>query len=81
MTFEQYPPLAIGLIIAALLGFYIVAGAQGDVEAFHEDSEEWCEERNGELYNAKSVAHGGLHCQLENGTTVHMSEVVEVNSP
>jgi len=42
------------------------------------NSEQWCENRNGELYNAQSLVHGGLHCDLPNGTTVHMSDVEAV---
>jgi hypothetical protein len=48
-----------------------------EMEAYVEESAEWCDERDGMLYNSQSVVHGGLHCRLPNGTHVHMHEVID----
>jgi len=73
--------VAIMLIVVLLTGFVGVqvvdAATSEKTQDYYEQSEQWCSDHNGELYNAQAIAHGGLHCELENGTTVHMSDVME----
>ena len=76
--------IAMALIVAcvvAYVGFQVVgAVTSDDMQAYMEQSEEWCEERNGTLVNVNAVWGGGLHCDLPNGSTVHMQNVIEVNA-
>lgn len=71
-----YIHLAIVVVIVGLLMFSVGSVAmssemQQDTEAFGE----YCDDRGGEVVNVQSVAHGGLHCQLDDGEAVHMSDV------
>lgn len=76
--------LAVTITVAlAMMGFgFLAADAMAqEAEPYVEESREWCNERGGELFNARVIGeHGGLHCEFENGTMVHMSEVLELNS-
>ena len=77
MNASNVAVLIIGVAIAGLVGFQVV-GAVTSEEAVtsYEQAEQWCNDHNGELYNAQVVgSHGGLHCTLPNGTSVHMHEV------
>jgi len=69
--------LRAGMLIT-ILGMVLFTGANL-IQALDsdqiEESVEWCEDRGGEVYNSNSINHGGLHCELENGTVVHLSEV------
>jgi len=49
----------------------------GDVGAQWGQAETWCEDdHDGELVNSMVIGdHGGLHCEFENGTTIHMDSV------
>lgn len=75
-------PNLVALVVAvAVTGYvgFVVADTVTDerFEEYIDGSAEWCEERDGDLYNAQVIGpHGGLHCKLPNGTHVHMSEVV-----
>lgn len=67
------------LLVAGLLGVSIVGHVTSeDTQQYINQSESWCENHNGELVNVHAVFGGGLHCDLPNGTSVHMSDVVEV---
>ena len=71
---------AVTLALAGYVGFQVVGAATSDdMQAYMEQSEDWCEERNGTLVNVNAVWGGGLHCDLPNGSTVHMKNVIEVN--
>lgn len=73
--------LAVTIGVAlAIMGFSFLAidAMAQESEPYIEDSREWCDERDGELFNARVIGeHGGLHCEFENGTTVHMREVID----
>lgn len=77
-------PIAAGIVFAlAILGVAII-GSQADVQATTEpvDSQlEWCYEYGGQPENRLSVAHGGMHCDLPDGTTVHLSSVTNNDYP
>lgn len=66
------------VVLFAVVGFQLFqVAASEDVKEFAERSTEWCEERNGSLANENVIGeHGGLHCHLPNGTSVHMDEVI-----
>lgn len=65
-------------IIFALM-LTVATGFTGDrMERELTASAEWCDEHNGDLVNSNSIEHGGLHCRLPNGTSVHMSDVIDV---
>lgn len=72
--------LAVGLAVAAMVGWQVAAVATSDRTAAYLDaSEEWCHDRGGELVNVQAVVHGGLHCELPNGSTAHMTDVVNAS--
>ena len=65
------------VVIIGLVGFQAVTVAtSGELGEYVQESEAWCDQRGGELVNSRAFFHGGLHCYLPNGTSVHMSEVV-----
>lgn len=33
---------------------------------------EYCENNGGDAWNAQSVSHGGMHCELPDGTILHL---------
>lgn len=63
-------------VIVVVLGLDVMAAYSETREPFVEQSESWCDARNGELINVQSVVHGGLHCELPNGSLVQMGDVV-----
>lgn len=65
-------------ITILVLGMNVMAASSGQHQPYFEQSEAWCSERGGELHNVRAFGHGGLHCELPNGTSVHMWEVVDV---
>jgi len=78
---ESVGILVVTLGITAFVGVQVVAGLTSpEMQEYMEQSQEWCEDRNGELVNVMAVIGGGLHCDLPDGTTVHMGNVVEVNA-
>lgn len=79
MTLSWSTLYAVALALTCLSSLWVVgstAAGNGAIADHFEQSEQWCDDHDGELHNSMSVVHGGLHCELENGTTVHMSEVV-----
>lgn len=70
--------LVVALAIAAFVGFQVVSGVMEYHNSdYMNESAEWCEDHNGELVNSNVFgSHGGLHCDLPNGTSVHMSDVI-----
>lgn len=69
--------IGVTLVIGIYLGITIF---DGDFAEYVNESEEWCSERDGELVNERVVGDaGGLYCQLPNGTSVPMDEVVSIN--
>ncbi len=73
--------LALVAVVTGMLGVQVIAATSGSLDSYVTESEAWCDEHNGELYNAQVVGdHGGLHCELPNGTSVHMHEVVDRDS-
>lgn len=70
--------LVVGVLVVGLVGVTLVGGVTSEeTQNYVEDSAEWCEDRGGELVNVHAVVHGGLHCELPNGTSVHMGEVID----
>lgn len=68
------------LLVIGVVGVSVVGHVTSDsTQAYINQSEAWCNSHNGDLVNVQAVLHGGLHCDLENGTSVHMSDVVEVD--
>lgn len=68
------------LLIVVALGAVVIQTVDEDTIAYTQQAEEWCEQRNGTLHNAQVLGpHGGLHCELPNGTSVHMNEIITVN--
>lgn len=71
--------VVIAISVSAVATFVVADSVMGD--SFHDYNErasDWCEDRHGDLYNARVIGpHGGLHCELPNGTHVHMSDVVD----
>lgn len=71
--------LVLTVAVIGYVGFVVIDTATGEeFEEYVDGSAEWCEDRGGDLYNARVIGpHGGLHCELPNGTHVHMSEVID----
>lgn len=73
--------VAVTVLVACVvvaLGFDVVAAY--DQQAYSEyvnDSAAWCNDHGGELANSNALLHGGLHCEFDNGSSVHMSEIIE----
>ena len=68
--------LAAVALIMLFVGLQIFGAATSpEMHAYVDASEQWCHDRDGELVNVQSIVHGGLHCQFQNGTMIHMSEV------
>lgn len=69
--------LVVALIISVVGIQTMSVAASDDLRDYVDRSEEWCDSRDGQLVNSRVIGpHGGLHCELPNGTSVHMSEVV-----
>lgn len=67
-------------IIVGLAG-YVGVGIVDDVATYTESADEWCTDHSGELQKSNVIGpQGGLYCKLPNGTTVHVSDYVEVDS-
>ena len=66
--------------IIVLVGMQAMSVATSpEMQQYAQKSAEWCEERDGDLYNSRVFGpHGGLHCELPNGEVVHMSDIVSV---
>jgi hypothetical protein len=72
--------IVVGLItvfVTGSVGHAMMTGV--DSEAF-DDRVSWCESQGGEPVVVHSVHHGGLHCQFENGTMLHLYNVIPENS-
>lgn len=70
------------VIIVAVVVYMAIAPmlVTDEMRAYVNDSQDWCEAEGGELVNAQVMGeHGGLHCHLPNGTSVHMHEVADHN--
>lgn len=66
----------IGVLIAVfVLVSTVSAVMNGQMQEDIKQSEQWCDERGGELINVQAVVDGGLHCRLENGTSIRMAEI------
>jgi len=73
---EFKPIVALGLMILAVVVAIQAAAIATESNMNAAEKMEWCEDRGGEAYNANVIGdHGGLHCEFENGTVVHLSEV------
>lgn len=72
--------VAVACIVLLVGGLVFQSVSVGALE-YTESAGEWCEQRNGTLHNAQVIGpHGGMHCELPNGTSVHMDEVITVNT-
>lgn len=80
-VFEEIAPVVTTLVIAGLLTIAVMWGLFGVLEAtgeaeemrtYADNAKQWCDAEGGYLYNAQSVAHGGLHCDIEGKPLVHM---------
>ena len=70
---------SVGLAIILVVGWSVATTAvlNSDMGEFLQESGEWCDQHNGDLYNSQTIGdHGGLHCELPNGTNVEMDEVI-----
>lgn len=76
------PAIVIGLVLIQVGGAIFNLSANQFATQW-ERAEAWCEDRHdGDLVNANVIGdHGGLHCEFENGTTVHMDSVNLNRSP
>lgn len=77
---SKQPPIGIAMamivvVTVTVLALIVSMSAAADLKPYVQSSAAWCEENGGELTNARSFAHGGLHCEFANGTAVHMSDV------
>jgi len=78
MNYAKIASYAVVLLVMVLISQTIIGQATSqEFREYMNDSEAWCEDHNGELYNSQSIFHGGLHCELENGTSVHMTKVID----
>jgi len=65
------------LAIAGLVGSLVVdtvtsQETHDQIEMYEND----CTDRNGELVNSNVIGnHGGLHCELDNGTLLHYHDM------
>ena len=76
---REYAQAVVGLAIILVVGWSVVTSAalNPDMSEFVRESGEWCDQHDGDLYNAQTLgSHGGLHCELPNGTNVEMDEVI-----
>ena len=70
-----YAMIAVAAIVTIAFSLGLLPYLSGPTETV-EQQEQWCLERNGSLHHANVFgSHGGLHCELPNGTSVHMHEV------
>lgn len=73
---SEHVTLGVGVLVALLVAWQVgVAVVSADMSGM-ERQIDWCEDRGGEVHNAMVLgSHGGLHCELVNGSTVHLNEV------
>jgi len=67
-----------GIVGVVILGLVATGGlAVGqDYGTSVQESAEWCEDHDGELLQHNGLGpSGGLHCEFDNGTSVHMTNV------
>lgn len=70
-----YSSIAVAALVTVAFAVGLLPYLSGPTASF-EAEQQWCLERNGSLHWANVVgSHGGLHCQLPNGTSVHMHDV------
>lgn len=68
--------ITIALVVSLLVGVMIGGAVTSDeFRDYINQSEQWCENRDGELVNVNGIWDGGLHCDLPNGTSVHMQDI------
>lgn len=72
--------LGLVLVIAGIVGLLVFQTATSpELATYINQSAEWCNNHGGELVKPLPIGnHGGLHCDLPNGTSVHMHDVVNV---
>lgn len=75
MSHVQVGQILVAAVTALLIGVMVAQTAPAAQE-FATQSADWCDDHHGDLVHAKSISHGGLHCELPNGTSVHMNEVI-----
>jgi hypothetical protein len=73
-----WPPIQMLVLVLVVASLTIMVGhdvvTEMDAQIVSEMAA-WCDQHNGTLANSNVIGgHGGWHCQLENGTTVHMNE-------
>lgn len=79
MTNSRALAVVTGLVIASFVGvlmFQMVTSEQ--TQQFVEESQDWCDDHDGQVVRVMSVNHGGLHCDLPNGTSVHMNQIIDL---
>jgi putative hemolysin len=68
-------PLWVMAVPIVVVGAIVLMQLPEAIEASQAFSD-WCAAQGGNLYNAQVIGdHGGLHCELPNGTTVHADQV------
>lgn len=60
------------LAVMGLVGHSVTTGM--NVEQV-EDAQSWCDDRDGDLWMENAFVHGGLHCEVPNGTVYHVREM------
>ncbi len=74
MNSTTFAAIAVMLLVALLVAgsvYQTFPEAREEAQAF----ESWCSDQDGTLVNVHSFAHGGLHCEFDNGTSLHVWEV------
>ena len=77
MTRTESAKSAACLLIILVVGWSVAttAALNPGIDDEVRDGAEWCDEHGDDLVMVHSVEHGGLHCDLPNGTTMHLNEV------
>lgn len=66
----------IGIVVSVLHLAVVDPLFSEESEQFVSDADAWCLSHNGDLYYRNGVIKPGLYCELSNGTSVYLREVV-----
>lgn len=75
----QLVAFIVAVAVVGLVGLQLADTAESNgFNEYLERSGDWCDERGGALYEARTIGpNGGLQCELPNGTAVRMHEVLD----
>lgn len=66
------------VLLSAVTGYHIIQNEE--IAEYYQQSQEWCDERDGDLVNNRVIGDaGGLYCQLPGGESVPMDRVAETD--